>query len=79
MSSSPYSNIQIGSDVYTMDGDKLGTIKETRDTYFKVDAPMKPDFWLRAECIRGGDARAGRVVVAFDKDHLSDNKVKLDE
>jgi hypothetical protein len=71
------SNVPIGTDVYTTDGDKLGTVKELRGDYFKVDASMQPDYWLATECIRGGYA-SGRVTVMFDKDHLDDYKRKMD-
>jgi hypothetical protein len=50
---------RVGAEVYTTDGEKLGTIKEFRDTYFKVDASMQPDYWLRTDCIRGGGAMGG--------------------
>ncbi len=44
MSMAP-SNIAIGSEVYTTDGEKLGTVKMVRSGYFQVDASMKPDYW----------------------------------
>jgi hypothetical protein len=62
-----------GAHVYTLDGDDLGTVKEVQGAYFKVDAPMQPDYWLRSDCIR--TAAADRVELAFDKDHLGDFKV----
>ena len=64
-----------GQAVYTMDGDKLGEVKEISGEYFKVDAPMKPDYWLACECVRGGTVAGDRVDLAFDKDHLGDYKV----
>ncbi len=76
---SSYVNIPIGSEVYTLDGDKLGSVKEVRDTYFKVDSSMKPDYWLSSECIRGGYGTGSRLTVSFDKSHLGDYKVDLDK
>lgn len=67
------SNVPIGTEVYTVDGDKLGTVKEVRGDYFKVDSSMHPDYWLAAECVRGGFG-GSRLTVACDKDHLDDFK-----
>jgi hypothetical protein len=69
----PAENITIGSEVYTSNGDKLGTVKDVRGDYFKVDAAMQPDYWLACDCIRGGSV-GSRVTVMFDKDHLGDYK-----
>src|SRR5215211_2756055 len=37
-----------GQAVYDNDGTALGTIKEVRRNYVKLDVPMAPDYWLRA-------------------------------
>jgi hypothetical protein len=34
----------VGADVLTVDGDKLGTVKEVSGSCFKVDAPMGPNY-----------------------------------
>ena len=68
-----------GADVYTTDGEKLGTVKAVRLDYFQVDAPMKRDYWLRTDCVDVGSYASGRVTVSFDKDHLDDFKQKLDD
>ncbi len=76
---SSFSNLPLGCDVFTMDGSKLGQVKEVRDDYFKVDAPMRPDFWLPVNCVRGGSGIAGaRVEVEFTKSHLDEYKANLD-
>ena len=62
-----------GSNVYTRDGDHVGTVKETRPGYFKVDAAMAPDYWLRADCIASTDG--DRVTLTIDKGDLGDYKV----
>ena len=72
------SELPIGSDVYTSDGDRLGKVKEVRGAYFKVDAPMHGDYWLGTECVRGGSG-GGRVTVVFDKDHVDDYKHDIDK
>jgi uncharacterized protein (TIGR02271 family) len=53
----------IGQRVYSSDGSELGTVKEVRGAYFKVDAPMQPDYWLRTDTCRSD---GGRLVVMDD-------------
>ena len=56
--------IRTGLDVFTRDGTRLGEVKELRGEYFKVDAPMAPDYWLSLDCIRGGGAAVrNRVLI----------------
>lgn len=38
--------IKKGVSIYTRDGDRIGTVKQARDGYIEVDAPMQPDYWL---------------------------------
>ncbi|MEO6045197.1 MAG: hypothetical protein ABIQ47_14955 [Tepidiformaceae bacterium] len=77
MSMAP-SNISTGAEIYTTDGEKLGTVKAVRSGFFQVDAPMKKDYWLRDDCVDGGGAAAaGRVTVSFEKDHVDDFKQKM--
>lgn len=63
----------VGAEVYTADGDKLGTVKEVAGSCFKVDARMQPDYWLSSDCVTS--ATAGGVRLSFDKDRLGDAKV----
>jgi hypothetical protein len=69
----------MGCEIFTRDGERLGTVKEVRDRYFKVDAPMSPDYWLSTECVRGGNTAlvGSMVTVTFDKDALDDHKVDV--
>lgn len=67
--------LRTGQPVFTLDGDKIGEIKEVRGDYFKVDASMQPDYWLSCDCIRGGSVANDRVMLSFDKDQLGDYKV----
>ena len=71
--SMPTNSPTVGCEIYTADGDKLGTVKEVHGTYFKVDAPMQPDYWLSCDCIRGGTL-GNRVDVSFAKSELGDYK-----
>ena len=64
----------VGAPVLTPDGDQLGTVKEVQGRYFKVNAPMQPDYWLSTETLRS--TSEGQVVVTFAKDRLGDYKVE---
>lgn len=66
-----------GTAVYTRDGERLGEIKELRGDYFKVDAPMSPDYWLECRCVHAGMG-TNRVEVDFTKDQLGSYKQKID-
>ena len=57
----------IGQPVYGADGGELGTVKEVRGEYFKVDAPMQPDYWLRADSCQ---TTGGRLVVMDNAEHF---------
>lgn len=59
--------------MFTRDGYELGTVKETRSSAFKVDAPMRTDYWLSIGHIAA--SATNRVVLAFDKDQLGDYQV----
>jgi hypothetical protein len=62
-----------GWDVFTSDGEKLGTVKEfTRDS-LKIDAPMKPDFWLPMSSVVW--TGVNRVELGFVKKELDDYKL----
>ena len=76
--SMPSNTPQIGYDVYTSDGSKLGTVKEVEGTYFKVDAAMQPDYWLSCDCVRGGMGGSNRVDLMFGKSELDTYKQKMD-
>jgi hypothetical protein len=67
-------DIAIGTPVFTRDNEKLGEVKECRGEAFKVSAPMQPDYWLPATCLRS-DA-TGQVVVDATKDRIGDLKIE---
>ncbi|MGD9891743.1 MAG: PRC-barrel domain-containing protein [Dehalococcoidia bacterium] len=46
MAMDPVHDIRPGLEVHSEDGERLGTIKEVTPAAIKVDAPMRPDFWL---------------------------------
>lgn len=67
-----HSNLMNGTAVFASDGKELGTVKEVRGAYFKIDAPMSKDYWLSCEAVQEGPG--GRVTVAFTEDLLDANK-----
>jgi hypothetical protein len=67
-----HSSLMNGAPVFTVDGDKLGEVKEIKGDHFKVNAAMQPDYWLCTDDI--GTVDGNRVVMTFDKDHLGDSK-----
>jgi hypothetical protein len=64
------SNVAIGAPVKTHDGKELGKVKEIAGGCFKVDAPMRPDYWLASDCVTGNDG--GSLTLSFDKDDLDE-------
>lgn len=68
-----HSGLIEGAPVYGQNGDELGKIKEVRGQYFKVDAPMQADYWLRGDVVAAGGG--GRVMLRVDKDQLGEYTV----
>ena len=62
----------VGAEVTTVDGEKLGTVKEVSGSCFKVDAPMRPDYWLGVDCI--ASSAGGAVRLNLTKDGLGQAK-----
>ena len=67
------SEFMIGCTIFTRDGEELGTIKEVGTGVLKVDAAMKPDYWLSTGHI--ASSTPDRLVLTFDKDQLDDYKL----
>ena len=67
-------DIAEGCEVVTRDGDKVGTVKEVRGGYFKVNAPLQPDYWLQRQFVESN--AEGRITLSFEKGELGDYKVK---
>jgi hypothetical protein len=62
-----------GVEVFTSDGDKLGRVKEVTGDCFKVDASMRPDYWLARDSITS--AAGNDVFLNFTKKQLGDMKM----
>ena len=64
----------MGTPVFSRDGEHLGTVKEIRDTAFKLDVTGQPDYWLPTTCLT--EDTTGRMIVAATKDQIGDLTVK---
>lgn len=67
-----HANLRKGCPVFTSDGEELGQVKEVQGDYFKVDASMKPDYWLACSSVRTDTT--SDVRVSFRKDQLDTYK-----
>ena len=68
-----HTQVTIGAPVFTQDGEEVGSVKEVRGRYFKVDVPMAPDYWLPLDAVRGNES--GRVTLSANRDRLDGMKV----
>lgn len=75
MTMDPISDIKPGLPVYTQDGAQIGEVKQVRDAFFKVNAPMQPDYWLPRSAVLAFTIE--RVTLRFVKDRLGDHKVEV--
>jgi hypothetical protein len=66
-----------GMDIFTSDGDRIGRVGELHGSYFKVDTPMMPDYWLSTDCLLSGGSSGVRLN--FSKDELGDYKLDKPE
>lgn len=66
-------NVQVGSEVYTADGEKLGTVKEIAGDRFKVDVRLQPDYWLSLSNVQSTED--AMVTLAFGNERLGEYKV----
>ena len=68
----PVNQSMIGAPIYTEDGEQLGTVKEVHGRFFKVNAPMQADYWLRDDCL--GPTSGSDIRLRISKDSLGDYK-----
>jgi hypothetical protein len=66
--------LEPGCPIYTSDGQQIGTLAEMHNDYLRVNAPMRKDFWVKADFAVA--CEPGRVDLTFTKDDL--NAYKLD-
>ena len=66
-------DIPLEAEILTLDRDKIGTVREIQGDFFKVDAPMQPDYWLPMSCV--STVTGTEVLLNFVKDRLGDHKL----
>ncbi|MCK9519198.1 MAG: hypothetical protein M0R74_09295 [Dehalococcoidia bacterium] len=64
MSTNSTIQLEVGTPVIASDGKKLGKIKEADGQYFKVDAPMRRDYWLTVDEVLSSDEGLARLAIA---------------
>jgi hypothetical protein len=47
--------IKIGMDVTGIDGERIGKVKEVRDTEFLIDRPMAHDLWVPFQSVMAAE------------------------
>jgi hypothetical protein len=62
-------------DVFTSDGEKLGTVKEVQGGFFKVNVHLHSDYWLQRQFVTSNDG--GRITMSFTKNDVDNCKVKV--
>lgn len=70
-----YLRITVGSPVYTHDDKKIGKVKEVQGRHFKVDAPLRPDYWLSDEVVEAAVSDQS-VLLGIDAAELASHRQK---
>jgi hypothetical protein len=68
MAMEPAADIHPGTPVYGQGGGQIGQVKEVTPNSIKIDAPLRPDYWIEREHIVSFTSE--RVTVDFDGDLL---------
>ncbi len=63
----------IGLPVYSRDGELLGRVKEIQGSAVKVDAPLRPDYWLGWAYV--ATAEPNGLTLRVSKERLNDAQV----
>ena len=64
-----YVSVTVGSEVQTLDGQKIGVISELQRNYFKIKTSrFQRDYWLRTDSVRSSDQQ--QVVLNVPKAQL---------
>ncbi len=67
-----FQDTPVGAEVFTSDGDRIGTVKESQQGSFKIDAAMQPDYWLPASTV--ASTAVNRITLSFPNDQLVNYK-----
>ena len=65
---------EVGSLVFTSDGDELGRVKEVSGECFNVDAPLAIDYWLSADTVES--ETNGTILLRISKEELNEERHK---
>lgn len=68
----PIAEIRPGLPVYGVEGELLGEVKEVAGDCFKVDAPLRPDYWLGLPDVLSFTAE--RVTMRFRAEALEQHR-----
>ena len=63
----------IDTPVFSLDGEKVGFVKEIHGGYFKLDAPMARDYWLSNLYI--ADSTLDRIQLTLRKDEMDEHRL----
>ena len=55
--------IQVGAEVVTADGRKLGKVKKLEGKAFLVDAPRQLDYWLEKTLVKASTAERAELTI----------------
>jgi FKBP-type peptidyl-prolyl cis-trans isomerase 2 len=64
----PAADIKVGTLVFGQDGLQIGRVKEVTPNSIKIDAPLRPDYWIERTHVVSFNA--DRVTVDFNGDLL---------
>ena len=65
-----------GAPVRTADGKEIGKVAELSGACFRMDVPLRPDYWLAMDLVNGFESD-GTVILTITRDEL--DVVKQDE
>lgn len=65
--------VTVGTAVVTLDGRDIGSVKEVQGAYFKVNAPLQPDYWLSVDHVQR--VESGLIALGLDGTALQDAKL----
>src|SRR5512135_2827112 len=62
----------VGYEVFTVDGMPVGMVNKISDGFMRIDARLRPDFWLRLDDVTNVEGRA--VTLAYPREALQQHK-----
>lgn len=74
--SSPMQQVRepiVDTPVFSLEGEKVGYVKEIHGGYFKIDVPMAKDYWLSTVYI--ADSTLDRVSLTLRKGEMDEHRL----